>query len=107
MPFRRRSRKRRQRRSSASVGAPRIVRARERWFDETPGSVFTGHPSAAQPSSFAPSARPLLPRGEGGRKGRVRAGAPVVSRLRKRPALRRQLLQQGSRLKVVAELGLK
>src|ERR1700733_1552378 len=104
MPFRRRSRKRRQRRSSASVGAPRIVRARERWFDETPGSVFTGHPSAAQPSSFAPSARPLLPRGERGPKGRMRV---LGSRLRKRPALRRQLLQQGSRLKVVAELGLK
>src|SRR5580704_3807712 len=129
-PLRRRSRRRRHRRSSLSVGAPRIARARERWFAETPASVFIGHPSAGQPSSVAPSARhllprekgfrwrrlahrfyrgkrrsaPLLPRGEGGPKGRMRARA---SRVRKRPALRRQLLQQRRGLEIVAELGLK
>src|SRR5271169_1049068 len=100
-PFRRRSRRRRQSRSSASVGEPRIARARERWFAETPLSVFISspqfpevrhhpHPAALRASTFSRRGKGLH-----------------VSRFRKRPSLSRQLLQQRRRLEVVAELGLK
>ena len=88
-----------------AFGAPPSPRGRR----EVRDGVWHVPSLSGERANALPFGAPRLPRGEGGRseRGRMRVGASVASRLRKRPALRRQLLHQRRGLEIVAELGLK